>query len=56
MPEDATPIDVLMQLGMPLEARYLISVNGTVLPKAERPRHRLCEDDDLAIMPPLRGG
>ncbi len=54
--DDATPLDVLEQLGMPPEGRYLISVNGTALPTAERPKHRLAENDVLAIMPPLRGG
>ena len=54
--EGATPIDVLGQLGMPLDGSYLISVNGTALNKAARPDHKLAENDDLAIMPPLRGG
>lgn len=54
--DGATPLDVLEQLGMPREGRYLISVNGTALSTAERPKHRLAERDDLAIMPPLKGG
>jgi len=54
--EGASPVDVLAKLGMPLEGSYLISVNGSALPKAERPGHKLAENDDLAIMPPLRGG
>lgn len=56
VPEGASPIDVLGLLGMPLEGSYLISVNGTALNKAARPDHKLAENDDLAIMPPLRGG
>ena len=54
--EGASPIDVLAKLGMPIDGSYLISVTGSALPKAERPGYRLAEDDDLAIMPPLRGG
>ena len=54
--DGATPIDVLGQLGMPLDGSYLISVNGTAVNKAARPEHKLAENDDLAIMPPLRGG
>lgn len=54
--EDATPLDVMAQLGLPSEGSYLVSLNGSALPKAERPKRRLAENDDLAIMPPLRGG
>ena len=54
--EDATPVDVMQQLGVPLEGRYLISVNGTALTRTERPGHRLAEHDTLAIMPSLSGG
>ena len=52
----ATPIDVIKQLGMPLEARYLVVLNGTALRQSERSRHALAENDSLAIMPPLKGG
>lgn len=54
--EGATPIDVLRQLGMPLEKSYLVSLNGTALPKAERESRSLEAGDTLAIMPPLKGG
>jgi len=54
--DGSTPIDVMQQLGVPLEGRYLISVNGTALPVDARAGHRLAEDDSLAIMPPLSGG
>jgi len=54
--DGASPLDVMAQLGVPLEGRYLISVNGTALPPAKRPGHSLAEGDTLAIMPPLSGG
>lgn len=54
--EDATPADVIARLGMPGEGRYLVAVNGSVVPRAEHGTHRLGENDTLAIMPPIRGG
>ncbi len=54
--EGTTPIDVMKQLGMPLEGRYLVVVNGTAIPQGERSRRTLMENDSLAIMPPLKGG
>lgn len=54
--EGATPNDVVVQLGMPPGGSYLIMLNGTSLPKAERATRALAENDTLAIMPPLRGG
>ena len=49
-------IEVMRQLGIPEEGSYLVSVNGSALPKAERAERRLAEGDTLAILPPLRGG
>ena len=54
--EGATPLDVMRQLGFPEEATYLVVLNGSSLPKAERGTVQLAEDDKLAIMPPLKGG
>ena len=51
-----TPLDVMRQLGMPLESSYLVSLNGTLVRLAERDRQVLEDDDQLAIMPPLKGG
>lgn len=52
----ATPLDVMRMLGMPLGDRYLVSLNGSVVRQAERGTRVLDEDDQLAIMPPLKGG
>lgn len=54
--EGATPADVIAQLGMPAEGRYLVAVNGSVVPTAQHATHRLSDHDTLAIMPPIRGG
>lgn len=54
--EGATPLDVIRQLGMPPDGSYLVILNGTGVPKAERESRSLAADDTLAIMPPLRGG
>ena len=52
----ATPLDVMRKLGMPLGDRYLVSLNGSVVRQAERGTRVLDQDDQLAIMPPLKGG
>jgi sulfur carrier protein ThiS len=56
VPEGATPMDVMRQLGMPLDENYLVSLNGEVVVMSERGRRVLAENDHLAIMPPLKGG
>ncbi len=56
LPEDATPMDVMRQLGMPMDENYLVSLNGEVVVISERDSRVLAENDHLAIMPPLKGG
>ena len=51
--EGTTPIDVMKQLGMPLEASYLIVLNGTSVAQGERSHRTLEENASLAIMPAL---
>ena len=51
-----TASDVMERLGFPAERTYLVILNGTALPKAERETRALAEDDELAILPPLKGG
>ncbi len=53
--EGATPADVMSQLGLP-EGSYLVILNGSSVPKAERASRQLADNDNLAIMPPLKGG
>ena len=54
--EAATPLDVIKQLGMPIDGQYFIALNGELVPKNERERRRLAANDKLSIMPPLKGG
>lgn len=54
--DDATPVDVIRQLGMPEDGAYLVILNGATVPKTERAARRLSEHDKLSIMPPLKGG
>ena len=53
--EGATPADVMTKLGLP-EGSYLVILNGDSVPKAERGSRALAENDNLSIMPPLKGG
>lgn len=53
--DGATPADVMSQLGLP-EGSYLVILNGSSVPKAERASLELADNDNLAIMPPLKGG
>ncbi|MGI9301275.1 MAG: sulfur carrier protein ThiS [Gammaproteobacteria bacterium] len=53
--EGATPVDVIRKLGMP-DTNYLVALNGEVVPVSERAERKLSENDQLSIMPPLRGG
>lgn len=54
--EKATPMDVMRQLGMPLDGNYLVALNGEVVLRGERSTRTLSENDQLSVMPPLKGG
>ncbi len=56
VPDGATARDVIERLGMPPEGGYLVIHNGVAVPKAACAACRLAADDELAIMPPLKGG
>lgn len=53
---NATPADVMIQLGMPVEENLLVSLNGTLVPRSERSTRKLSENDCLAIMSPIKAG
>ncbi len=48
--------DVINQLGVPTELCHLVLVNGVFVSPDERDGHELCEDDHLAVWPPVAGG
>lgn len=54
--EGVTPMEVVRRLGMPANDKYLIAVNGDVVPQSEHTGFTLSEHDTLTIMPPLKGG
>ena len=54
--ENVTPMDVVRRLGMPANDKYLIAVNGDVVPQREHAVLKLSAHDTVAIMPPLKGG
>ncbi len=56
VPEGATASDFIARLGMPPEGGYLVIHNGVAVPKGARAACRLSAGDELAIMPPLKGG
>ncbi len=56
VPEGASVGEVIAQLAMPPEGGYLVIHNGVAVPEGERAACRLAAGDELAIMPPLKGG
>ena len=56
LPEGMTAAGVIARLGLPPEGSYLVIHNGTAVPKAARADCALGDGDELAIMPPLKGG
>ena len=54
--EGTTPLDVMTLLGMPEDRTYMVVLNGAAISKAARAERRLAENDNLAILPPLKGG
>ncbi len=55
VPSGSTITDVMKRLGFP-EGSYLVTLNGMAVPTVERDTRQLGQDDNLAIMPPLKGG
>ncbi len=56
IPEGSTPTDVMAFFGLPEDDFYLVILNDVVVPKARRSITTLCENDELGIFPPLKGG
>ena len=56
VPEGSTPLSVMQRVGFPLDEQYLVALNGTIVTQSQRGETTLAENDELAVMPPLRGG
>lgn len=56
VPDGSTPLSVMQRLGFPLDEQYLVALNGTIVTQSQRGETALAENDELAVMPPLRGG
>ncbi len=56
VPAGASARDVIERLGMPPAGGYLVIHNGVAVPKGTRAACLLSAGDELAIMPPLKGG
>ena len=54
--DGVTPTDIIRRLRMPANDRYLIAVNGNVVPQHEQGTFVLSDNDAVSIMPPLKGG
>jgi len=56
LPEGTTAAGAIAHLGMPAEGSYLVIHNGAAVPRNARQACTLADGDELAIMPPLKGG
>ena len=54
--DGATAEAVMRELGLPMDDQYLVMLNGSVLPAAQRSETALSAGDELGLFPPLKGG
>jgi len=52
----STVDDLMTRIGLPASENYLVIVNDSTVPKAQRARHELSDSDRISIVPPLKGG
>ncbi|MBN33237.1 MAG: molybdopterin synthase sulfur carrier subunit [Rhodospirillaceae bacterium] len=55
VPDGSTPKSVMDRLGFP-DGSYLVTLNGKAVPTVQRSEVALSDGDNLALMPPLKGG
>ena len=54
--EGASLLTVMAAAGIPENAKPLISLNGTVVPRSEHATRTVSDGDDVYFMPNLKGG
>ena len=55
-PDDATLVAVMQAAGIPENAKPLISLNGTVVPRSQHALRTVADGDEVHFMPNLKGG
>ncbi len=54
--ENITIASLVEVLGLPANSPFLVSVNDSLVPVAERESYTLAGTDSIKIIPPLKGG
>ena len=55
-PAEATLVAVMQAAGIPENAKPLISLNGTVVPRSQHAERTVSDGDAVHFMPNLKGG
>ena len=55
-PDEATLVAVMRVAGIPENAKPLISLNGTVVPRSQHASRAVADGDEVHFMPNLKGG
>ena len=55
-PSEATLVAVMQAAGIPANAKPLISLNGTVVPRSQHATLTVADGDAVHFMPNLKGG
>ena len=55
-PSEATLVAVMQAAGIPENAKPLISLNGTVVPRSQHAERTVSDGDAVHFMPNLKGG
>ena len=55
-PDSATLVAVMQAAGIPENAKPLVSLNGTVVPRGQHATREVVDGDEIHFMPNLKGG
>ena len=55
-PDGATLVAVMRAAGIPENAKPLVSLNGTVVPRSQHATRVVADGDEVHFMPNLKGG